>query len=185
MHKGIQRFDNDEAAFLRVLHSFAVNTRPLLEVIRQVDEDSLADYAIRIHGIRGSCQGICADALAAGANALERAAREGDYGFVRDNNAAFIEAAWLLVADIEDMLGQKTKPDHKPKKDKPDRMALKKLLAACRSHDLDEVDTIMAELESYAYESGGALVAWLRQCVDRMHIARIVEKLSAQAEKGE
>ena len=58
---------------------------------------------------------------------------------------------------------------------------LKKLLTACAEYDMDGVDGIMEELESCEYESGGELVLWLRENVDKMNFTQIKEKLSAAA----
>jgi len=40
------------------------------------------------------------------------------------------------------------------------------------------VDAAMEEIESFEYESGGELAAWLRTNVDNMNFKLIIEKLS-------
>jgi HPt (histidine-containing phosphotransfer) domain-containing protein len=183
MRKMLKRVGGDEEACLHVLRSFATNARPLLEAVRAVNEDTLADYVITVHGIKGASRGICADAVAARAEALEKAARDGNFSFVSANNPAFLEVAWQLVTDIEKMLGKMAAESHKPKKNKPDKEVLSKLLAACEDYDLDKVDAVMSELEGYEYKSGGEFVAWLRTSVDQMHFAEIKEKILASAKK--
>jgi signal transduction histidine kinase/CheY-like chemotaxis protein len=177
LQRGLERFGNDEDAFLQVLRSYAVNTRPLLETIRGVTRENLADYAIATHGVKGSSRGICAEKVGDWAETLEKAAKAGDFDFVAVNNAAFLEAAEKLVGDLDALLRSMTDP--KPKLDQPDRDALNRLMAACEAYAMDGVDAAMAELESYEYESDNGLVAWLREHVDRMNVTQIKERLSA------
>ena len=181
LQKGFERFGKDEGSFLQVLRSYATNTRPLLEAIRRVDKDALPDYAIIVHGIKGSSGGIYADAVSAKAAALEEAAKAGDYSFVSANNPAFLESVAHLVADLECLLGKIAEKKHKPKKDKLDGEVLSRLLAACGNYDMDGVDAAMAEIESSEYISGGELVLWLRENVDRMNFKQITKKLEAIA----
>jgi len=177
INRGIQRFGNEQS-FLQILRSFATNTKPLLEELEQVQEDTLADYAIVVHGIKGSSRGVCADPVGDRAEALEQAAKSGDFDFVRANNPALLEAARQLVADIDKLLAKLAVNDAKPQKDKPDKEALARLFSGCKNNDMDEVDAAMEELEGYAYESDAGLVAWLRENVDQIHLSQIQEKLS-------
>jgi signal transduction histidine kinase/CheY-like chemotaxis protein len=62
LQKGLERFSRDEDSYLRVLRSYAENTPPLLEAIKEVDADNLAGYAVTVHGIKGASRGICAEA---------------------------------------------------------------------------------------------------------------------------
>ena len=182
--RGIKRFGGNEGLFLKVLSSYAKNTRPLLEMIKEVGENSLADYAITIHGIKGSSHGIYADTVGAKAEALEEAAKAGDFDFVSANNRTFIETTGKLVDDIEDLLGTDT-GDPKPKKDKPDTELLSKVLAACKNYDIEKIDEVMAEIDSYEYESDAGLAVWLRDNIDHLNYELIVEKLSDLINKTE
>ena len=177
LQRGLARFGNDEQTFLHVLRSYAVNTRLLLEAAGEVRRENLADYAVAIHGIKGSSRGICADRLGDRAAALEKAAKAGDFDFVAANNDAFLEATERLVDDLDALLRHMA--DLKPKRDQPDRGVLDRLRAACEAYDMDGVDAAMAELELYEYDDG--LVAWLREHVDRMNVTQIKETLSALA----
>ncbi|MDR0239272.1 MAG: response regulator [Deltaproteobacteria bacterium] len=179
MDKGIARFGGDQAAFLEVLRAFAEHTPPLLEEAARVDQNTLAAYAIALHGIKASSQGIYAGMVSARAHDLERAAIAGDFDFVRANNPGFFNVAWKLVADIENMLGNIATENPKSTKDKPDDVVLSKLLAACRDYDMDGVDAAMAELEEHTYEFDGGLAAWLKNNVESMNFAQVRERLSA------
>jgi signal transduction histidine kinase/FixJ family two-component response regulator/transcriptional regulator with GAF, ATPase, and Fis domain len=177
LQRGFARFGNDEEAFLQVLRSYAVNTRPLLETAGQVTRESLADYAVVVHGIRGSSRGICADGVGDRAEALEKAANAGDFDFVAANNAAFLDAAARLVDDLDALLRRMTSP--KPKRKQPDRGVLDRLMTACETYDMDGVDAAVAELERYEYESDNGLAAWLKDNVAQMNLAQIQQRLAA------
>ena len=180
--KGIERFGGDEDSFLHVLASYVVNTRPLIEKIRKVNKGNIADYAIAVHGIKGSSRGICAELMGTKAEILEKAAREKDLSYVLANNSAFINSAEKLINDIDKMLKEIAEDNPKPKKDKPDDSALEKLLEACKAYDMDGVDEAMESITGYDYESDGGLAQWLTENVDQMNFDLIIEKLSNAAE---
>ena len=112
------------------------------------------------------------------AEELERAAKGGDYDFVQAHNVAFIEVARKLVKDIEVILKQIELNNPKEKKKQPEKETLDRLRDACVQHEMDTVDSIIAELVSFEYESGDDLVAWLRDNAEQMNYTEMVEKLS-------
>ena len=179
LKKGLERFGSDEGLFLDVLRSFAANTRPLLESMKNVSKDSLDDYAVTVHGIKGSSRGIFADLIGAAAEELEKAARDGDFGYVAAHNSTFLESAWKLIHDLDGLLAAVDAETQKPIKDRPEAAALSKLRAACEGYDMDGVDAAMEEIESSRYESDNGLAAWLRENVDMMNFQQIVEKISS------
>jgi HPt (histidine-containing phosphotransfer) domain-containing protein len=176
--KGFERFNRDAESFLNILRSYSINTPTILDSIKDVNKDNLADYAIEVHGVKGSSRGICAEAVGAKAEALEKAAKQGDIDFVTANNADLIEAAVKLINRIKDLLNKITAETPKPKKDKPDRLVLSKLLAACEQYNMDEADSAMKEIDSYEYESDEGLALWLRENVEMMNFSEIKEKLT-------
>ena len=103
--KGIERF-GDEETYFEIIRSYAVNTPALLEKLEFVSRSSLESYIIDVHGIKGSSRGIGADVYADIAEALERAARLGDYAYISAHNTSFLEAGWKLLSDIDNMLSQ-------------------------------------------------------------------------------
>jgi CheY-like chemotaxis protein len=177
---GIRRFGGDEDTYFNVLRSFAANTPLLLEKIKTVTRNDLTDYGIVVHGIKGSSRGICADPLGDTAEKLEKAAKAGDYDFIADRNAPFMEAAWKLVSEIDEMFSRINTDNPKPRKDKPDQDVLKRILEACRCYDMDTVDAAVKELEEFEYESGGELVPWLWENVQRFNLEQIIERLSGE-----
>jgi hypothetical protein len=189
VQKGFELFNRDTGTFLNILRSYAVNTPPILDSIKNVKKDNLADYAVNVHGIKGCSRAICAEVVGTKAEALEKAARQGDIDFVIANNADLIETAGKLVNDIteifrtenfrDDLLDKTEAENSRPKKDKPDGQTLSELLAACEQYNMDEADAAMEEIENYEYESDGGLAKWLRENVDMMNFSVIKEKLVA------
>ena len=183
--KGIERFGGNRESYFQILNSYIVHTRPLLDSIKSVTEDKLADYAITVHGIKGSSRGISADMVGSAAESLEKAAKAGDFAYVSSHNQTFLDAVWKLVFDIEDMLSNINTGNPKPKKDKPEEEILSKLLNACKSYNMDEVDEAMVEMEKYQYETDDGLADWLIDNIKLMNFKQIVDKLSTGGSENE
>jgi len=179
INSGIKRFAGDEEAYFDVLRSYTKNTPALLDAAKAVSKDGMTDYAAVIHAIKDSSRGICANEFADIAETMEKAAKAGDYGYVRAHNAAFLDAAWKLVLGVDEMLAQINAANPKPRMERPDQEALDRMLAACRDYDIDAVYDALADLEGFEYESGGGLVAWLSENVLQMNFTEIIDMLSA------
>jgi len=178
IEKGLKRYGGNENTYLKVLRSYAASIRSVIDSMETVSEDTLIDYKIKIHGIKGTSLDIFSDHIGKHAAQLEAAADAGDIGFINNHNPAFLEAARKLTSDLEAMLHDIDARNPKSKRDKPDDELLSSLLAACEGYDIDGVDETMAEIDKYQYESDDGLVDWLREKVDMMSYTQIVEKLS-------
>ncbi|MCL1897016.1 MAG: ATP-binding protein, partial [Clostridiales bacterium] len=178
MEKGIERFGGNRATWFAVLRSYMTHTRPLLEKIRDVSESQLDDYAITIHGIKGSSRGINASMIGNAAEKLENAAKAGDFAYIKKHNNKFLGAAWKLIHDLEDLLADADEKDPRAEKEKPDRETLLKLMDACGSYNMDGVDDAMAQIGKYHYTADGDLASWLADNVEQMNFKEIVERLS-------
>jgi len=178
LKKGLERFGGDEEAYIGVLRSFARNTPPLLEKALTVDKSQLADYITVVHGIKGSSAGIYAEETAKMAEALESAAKSSDLDYINANNAILVEIAQKLLSELGRFLERLDAGAVRQKKDKPDSETLEILHAACTKHDMQSIDSAVAELDAYEYESGGELVAWLKENAEQMNYAEIAERLS-------
>ncbi|MDR0442494.1 MAG: response regulator [Treponema sp.] len=181
LQKGLDRFGGDEESYLQILRSYTTNTPRLLTVVKGLNKENLADYAITVHGIKSSSRSIGAESVGSKAEALEKAAKEGDFNFVTANNSVFIFEIKNLVDNLAKALEQITPQKQKTKKDKPGREDLLKLRAACESFDMDSLEAAMAQIETYEYEKDGELVTWLRENADQLNFSEITEKLSAIA----
>jgi CheY-like chemotaxis protein/HPt (histidine-containing phosphotransfer) domain-containing protein/two-component sensor histidine kinase len=158
--RGIMRFGSDEDIYKKCLQSFVRDTKPLLDSIRQVDATDLGVYAITVHGLRGSSNGIFAEEVGSLAGALELAAEEGDYEFINSKNQGFIDLVTQLLDDIETALSRE-RVGQKPVMDKPDAAMLNELLAALKTLDIDGMDEAMAKINSYEYTADGGRAVWL------------------------
>jgi signal transduction histidine kinase/CheY-like chemotaxis protein len=96
----LERFGGDEDVLREVLGSYVRNTPVMLEKIRTVTHEDLDGYVVIAHGIKGSSQGICANDVGKLAEALEHAAKTGDFAFIEANNDAFLRAIEELISKI-------------------------------------------------------------------------------------
>ena len=172
----LQRFAGDAGAYLSVLQSWVGHTPVLLEQVRSVSAETLNDYAVAIHGIKGSCLGIGAASAGRKAEELEEAAINGDFAFIAAHNAECVETLERLLADLSGLLA-KAGQDEKPLKEAPDPETLAKLKAACAEYDIDGVDAALEELNAYHYRNRQELVVWLHEQAQVMEFARMTEAL--------
>ena len=177
INQGIEKFKGNEKLFFDVLRSYVTNTRPQLKLLENVSEESLRNYAITVHGIKGSSWGIFANMVGDAAAELENAANTGNLEYIAAHNPSFLDAAWKLINDIDEMLKDIDKENPKPKKDKLEDKILLKLLSACKMYNMDDVDAAMVEIEMYSYSSDEELAVWLRESVDMMNFREIVIRL--------
>jgi len=175
---GVKQFGGDEELFINILRTYTANTRNLLASMGAVTDDKIRSYEITVHGIKGSSLGICATTVGKLAADLENAAKVNDFDYISKHNQPFLNVAWELIANLENLLASFDSGTPKPKKDKPDGMILSKLLAACNAYDMDEVDAAMKEITVYQYESDDGLAEWLRENVDLMNFPEIAERLA-------
>jgi len=179
MLSGLERYEGDNELYLKVLHSYASNVSSMLDTIETADENTLADYKIIVHGIKGASFDIFAEEIGVLAKELEHASDTGDLDFVLKNNAEFHEKTRKLIAELEDMLAIIAAENPKPQKDKPDTRVLQKLVKACRDFSMDGADEAMAEIEKYQYTADDGLASFLREKIDVMDFDAIIEKLEA------
>jgi HPt (histidine-containing phosphotransfer) domain-containing protein len=199
--KGAEHFGGDWDIYWDVVKSFAQNTPPLLDKIRafstadlrselppelpttpallaNLSPEELNNYAIIVHGIKGSSRSIGAEALGAKAEALEHAAKAGNVDFIRENHGIFIQASDQLLDGLNAEINRVAAEHPKPRKTEPPAETLEDLAQACRAFDIDGVDRAMEELESCEYETGADLIAWLREKADSMGFKEIAGRLS-------
>jgi len=109
--RALEQFGGSEETYLIILQSYATNTPDLLDKIRTCTEAQLPNYAIIVHGIKGTSYGICADTIGNQAEKLEHAAKRGDFQYVSEHNDKLIEATEQLISRINEVL-QKLVPVH-------------------------------------------------------------------------
>jgi signal transduction histidine kinase/CheY-like chemotaxis protein len=174
---GIQRYGSAEI-YLRILRSYVTHAPDLLEKLRGLSRETLPDYGVTVHGLKGASYGINADEIGKAAEALEHAAKAGDYGQVERMNAAFIGRTETLVAAIEELLrGLAERSPPRRKLAVPDKDLLNKLLMGSKHYKPAMMEEAMIELESCDYETGGDLIPWLREQLDNLEYDAIRERL--------
>ncbi|MDR3364205.1 MAG: response regulator [Clostridiales Family XIII bacterium] len=177
LKKGLERFGCDEASYLEVIRSFVKNTPPLLGRMQSVSEANLPEFTVTVHGVKGSCYAICANAVGKMAEALEQAGREGDFHFVERQVAPFAEEAEKLVDNLAEMSRRIGTAAGKPVMKEPDMGLLAGLGNACRQYSMDRIDEILFELEENEYGDGADLLSWIREKIALAEYAEVSEKI--------
>jgi signal transduction histidine kinase/CheY-like chemotaxis protein/HPt (histidine-containing phosphotransfer) domain-containing protein len=166
----------DEYNYARVLRSYVRNTRELLDKLRDVNAENLAEYAVTVHGIKGSSYGIYAVKLGRMAERLEAAAKAGNMTEVLESNPVFLCKTEELLDKLDELL-QENGVAGKRQATAPDTALLKEMHAAALHYNVEEMRRIMDELESYSYVAGGDLVIWLREQTENLEYDVIAERL--------
>ncbi|MCL2008399.1 MAG: Hpt domain-containing protein [Treponema sp.] len=102
--KALDLYDDDFDIFLMVLRSYAANTPMVLDRLRSVSAETLADYAANVHGVKGTSANIGAEELRKAALKQEGLAKAGDLSSVLSNNNTFLSDADTLLKNINKWL---------------------------------------------------------------------------------
>ena len=176
---GLRRFGGDKDVYLSILRSYTDHTDQLIERIRNVSAETLADYAILVHGIKGSSYGIEAREAGKQAEELEFAAKAGNLQFVRQYTPIFIESLERLLTSIrQHCQSTDAKTEEKASRFAPDETLLQQMKEAAENFKIDTMEEIIDSLERFKYETQAELVIWLREKVKQMEFAAIHERLA-------
>jgi CheY-like chemotaxis protein len=179
--KGLGRFDNKESVYIPLLRSFVRHSPLMIDDLRNPTVEALPTYAIKVHGYKGACAGICANKVAALALAQEMAAKKPDIEAVLSQNDDFISAAEILTRELGILLRNFPTPNDSNSREvrvSPDLITLEKLAAACQSFKNSEIQKCLKSLEGYEYQEDTDLVEWLREQADNIEYDSIAERLS-------
>jgi hypothetical protein len=180
LRTGKERY-NSETVYLEILRSFCIHTPKMLDMLRTVSEETLAEYAVIIHGFKSSSYGICADVVGKQAEILESAAKAGDLKTVLSTNGIFLESVETLVSDLEELLRRaELNKGEKQHMAAPSGALLARLLEACKQYKPLLMEEMIVELEKYEYESGAELIRWLREQSDNLEYDAIQERLTKE-----
>jgi hypothetical protein len=176
---------SDETAYLDVIRSYCLHSKTLLEKINafvKSGEIPLTEYAVIVHGLRGSSYGIYAIAAGQKAEELEKGANAGNIDLVMAETGSFIAMMELLLSNLGELL-EKAANRKKIKifSTVPDPALLSRLLEAVKGYKAGIMEQIIKELETYEYESDGGLIIWLREQMDNLEYDAIRERLEAPA----
>ncbi|MDR2631909.1 MAG: response regulator [Spirochaetaceae bacterium] len=159
-------YGNSGTALMSILRSFVTHTPPLIEKMDDHLATSLPDYAIEVHGLKGTCNAICAVRTAELARELEFASKEGKGDLVTSRHGELRRQALALTERLSILLDQweAGRPlEEKKRRTEPDRKLLGRLSAATAGFDSNETEEVLGELERYRYETGEELIIWLRE----------------------
>jgi CheY-like chemotaxis protein len=162
----LARYGNSGAVYLPILKSFMVHTPRLLDQMESSRESSPGDYAVEVHGLKGSCGAVGAAAAAALAGELEAASKGGDAEFVGERHGILVRD----VLGLMDRLGKvlKEREGALPQEGtelrrKPEGELLRRLADAAGLYDSTAVEEILGDLERYDYETGEDQIRRLRE----------------------
>jgi PAS domain S-box-containing protein len=101
--EGLKRYGTD-GIYQKILQSYVTHSPELLDKLRSLTRETLPDYVVTVHGLKGASYGVCANETGKEAEELEYAAKAGDYETVSSKNAAFIEKTEALLDDLRKLL---------------------------------------------------------------------------------
>ena len=101
---GLEFCDEDMDTYLRFLNLYISDMPEVLDKMRVVSQETLFDYAISAHSIKGNSRTIGAQEASKTAMQLEKKAKSGDLAGVLSQNDAFIESIENLITNIKNWL---------------------------------------------------------------------------------
>jgi signal transduction histidine kinase/DNA-binding response OmpR family regulator len=180
-------FYGDGAVCISIFRSFVTNTPPLLEKMAACLDSSLPDYAIQVHGLKGTCSAICAGEIAALAKDLEAASKEGKLDYVRSRHGELERRVLLVMENLKTLLGEwetgRSAKEREPRSE-PDRQTLDRLSAAAADINSDLIEEIIGDLEKYRYEREEELIRWLREQAENFEYEAIHRRLEERKDFG-
>jgi HPt (histidine-containing phosphotransfer) domain-containing protein len=96
--------DGDEELYVSVLNSFITKTPDVLSKLATVTKETLPEYAITVHGLKGACANICAEEARKMAYSLEQKSKAGDLAGVLAENGPFLKYVEDLMVKLKDWL---------------------------------------------------------------------------------
>jgi PAS domain S-box-containing protein len=183
--KGLSLLGNDLNLYLPFLRSFAAKTPQVMERLRNVTEETLPDYYIAVHGLKGTSASIGAESVRKKAAALEALANNKDLSGVLLENGKLIKDTEDTAANIKEWLEKYDAVNEKPIQDAPSRAVLLNLLESCRKYDMKGIDKAMSELERTGYKRGSDLIAWIKEKIIVSEIDEVASRLAEYEGEGE
>jgi CheY-like chemotaxis protein len=162
----LRLYGGNDAALMAILKSFVTHTPSLIKKMDAHLETSLADYAVEVHGLKGTCNAICAFSTGDLAKELEFASREGKGEYVKSRHGELRRQGLELTEGLRELLEgweARLPEEEKERRGEPDRELLARLSAVTGEFNSNETEGVLGELEKYRYEKGEDLVLWLRE----------------------
>jgi signal transduction histidine kinase/CheY-like chemotaxis protein/HPt (histidine-containing phosphotransfer) domain-containing protein len=180
--EALELYGNSGSAYMRILKSFIAHTPPLLEKMDGHLETSLPDYAVEVHGLKGTCAAIGAKKTAELARELELASKAGNPEPAERRHGELRRQALGLAERLAALLGEwdaGRPPETKERRVEPERELLERLSAAAGQYNTTDTEEILEELERYRYERGEDLILSLREQAENFDYEAIYRQLDA------
>jgi HPt (histidine-containing phosphotransfer) domain-containing protein len=170
---GFTRFSNQAPIYLRVLRAFVNSAPELLEKLAELTPQTISDYTIRIHGLKGSCYGVSATTLGDEARALEIASKADDWQTLQRGNPEIIEHTYQLIDQFIQLIETIEQANNqqfaggsagiRPLLQKPDPQLIQCLLTAIQNFDVEAIEKLIDQLDQASYSADPQLTGFLRQ----------------------
>jgi CheY-like chemotaxis protein len=173
-------YGGNGATLMSILKSFIIHTPSLIKKMDVHLETSLLNYTVEVHGLKGTCNTICASVTAELAKELVFASREGRGEYVKARHGELrrqvLELTERLKALVEGW--EACLPGvEKERRSEPDRELLAVLSAATGGFNSNDTEDALGELEQYQYEHGEELIRWLREQAENFDYDAIHKRL--------
>ncbi|MCR4926361.1 MAG: response regulator [Lachnospiraceae bacterium] len=96
---------NDEEFYLEIIETY-IDSDKRKEITKAYETGNMADYETYVHALKSTSLTIGAVTLSEHAKALEYAARDGNYGYIKDNHEAVIKEYGDLLGRLTGILGR-------------------------------------------------------------------------------
>jgi signal transduction histidine kinase/CheY-like chemotaxis protein/HPt (histidine-containing phosphotransfer) domain-containing protein len=180
IHTGIARYGKEEK-YVKILRSYVLHTPKLLETIKATARSSFKDYAIAVHGLKGSSYGISATLVGDIAARLEIMAKEGKSENFADTHLSLLEKTKKLIDDLNEVLAKidqhRGRTLKKDLRDTPDKELLQRLLDFSKRGKTSLMEDILLQLELYDYQAQPDLVPYLREQMENFDYQLMCDRL--------
>jgi CheY-like chemotaxis protein/nitrogen-specific signal transduction histidine kinase len=188
MAEGLERLAGDPSLFIEVIEAFVRFTPKVLDSLRAgPQENTLKDYAVAVHGIKGSCYNIGAQVVGRLAERQESAAKSGDLMETLAGHPKFMSQSDQLLRSFQELLdniseetGGAVDDQDQDLEESPSLETLVRIYKASIDFDLKTMTELLSGLEEHRYETGSELISWLRIQVENLEYERVTKRLAEE-----
>ncbi len=181
VERGIDNTGASPKAYIRILGRFVSESMKYAESLyEQYAEEDYKNYAITVHGIKGSLRSIGAEVLANSAAELEIAAKTGGLDFVMMHTEEFC----CNLTGFSDLLGPIVCKAPDVDKQEADPVLLMEILPeladACKKGHSSEADKFAERFKDLSFgQDYDGLVAEICSLIETMDLDIVIEKIEA------
>jgi len=177
------KFSGDFDAYYSAIQSFIKYSPEAIKKIKEMTPQNVSEYAVVVHGLKGSCYGIGAKDCGDSAKELELAAKSGNFEEISGKNTDFIAKLERIITALQkltDEIGElKSKSDDRKTEEKPSKDLLDDLLIAAENYDIDQINAVMNNLNAFKYKEQNDLIKELNEAAQEFRYDDIIAKLQA------